>query len=80
MPERDHHPATGATNGLRRRHDRLRVAECFAHGPATGFVPDRTVFQFAVFTNDGALAIGLYMTGAAQGMDQLLGQLRAQPS
>ncbi|MOA42550.1 hypothetical protein D3C78_1646070 [compost metagenome] len=60
VPERDHHPATRATDGLRRRNNRLRITEDFAHCPAACFVPDSTVFQFTILANDRPFAIGLH--------------------
>ncbi len=58
-------------DGLRRRHDRLRLSEFGAHRPAAGLVPERAMLQLAILADDGALAIGLDLVGAEALDDRL---------
>src|SRR5581483_7608820 len=54
----DHEARARASDGLGRRHNRLGLTEHLTHALAAGFVPDGAVFEFPVFTDDDALAVG----------------------
>ena len=69
----------GAANFFCGGDDRFCAAENFAHGVATGNVPERTVFQFAGLADNCALAVAFDDFGiAAERGDERLGHLEAE--
>jgi hypothetical protein len=48
VAERHHQARAGPTHGLRRRHDRLGLAQHLAHAAAAGLAPHGAVLEFAI--------------------------------
>src|SRR6266853_5505470 len=72
-------PCARAANLLRGRHDRFRVAQNFAHSVAAGYVPQRTVLEFAGGADDSPLAIAFHNLGiSAQRGDEGARHFEAQ--
>src|SRR5690606_21987623 len=65
MVKRNLNTGTGAGHYLGCRHNGFRTRQLGTHGPATGFMPDRAMFELAVHAHNRALSVGFDLVSAA---------------